>query len=153
MSLRLILTFAPAGARFMQTKIKIKGKFYKIDISEIKEDLIKVKVDGEDYFFTQNEFQELIPLEKENYSGISCSEENGVCLAITEKEIINPIAGVVSGVYVKEGERLKFGQRLITLMAMKMENEIVSEGCGQVKEIRVKENQSVSAGEVLIILE
>jgi acetyl-CoA/propionyl-CoA carboxylase biotin carboxyl carrier protein len=63
------------------------------------------------------------------------------------------LAGTVSSVAVKIGEALKPGQRVVTLIAMKMENEIVSEGYGKIKEIKVKENQSVDSGDTLIILE
>lgn len=137
----------------MRTKIKIGEKSYNIEISEIKEDLIKVKVDDGEYFFRRNEFQELVPLEKENYPSLSNLEEEGVCLVLEEKEIKSPLTGKVSGVYVREGEKVKPGQRVITLIAMKMENEVIAESCGQVKEIKVKENQSVNASEVLIVLE
>ena len=137
----------------MKTKIKIGGKSYNIEISEIKEDLIKIKVDDEEYFFRRNEFQELVPLEKENYPSLSNLEEEGVCLVLEEKEIKSPLTGKVSGIYVKEGEKVKPGQRVITLIAMKMENEVIAESYGQVKEIKVRENQSINTGEVLIIFE
>ena len=151
----------------MRTKIKIGEKSYNIEISEIKDyyppttlpakggapDLIKIKVDDEEYFFRRNEFQELVPLEKENYPSLSNLEEEGVCLVLEEKEIKSPLAGKVSGIYVKEGEKVKPGQRVITLIAMKMENEVIAESYGQVKEIKVRENQSINTGEVLIIFE
>lgn len=137
----------------MRTKIKTGEKSYNVEISEIKEGLIKIKVDDEEYFFRQNEFQELVLLEKENYPGFSNLEEEKVCLVLEEKEIKSPLTGKISGVYVKEGEKVKPGQRVITLIAMKMENEVIAESCGQVKEVKVKENQSVNTGEVLIVLE
>jgi biotin carboxyl carrier protein len=137
----------------MKTKIKIGEKIYQVEISEIKEDLIKVRVDDKNYFFRRNEFQELVPLEKENYPSLSNLEEEGVCLVLEEKEIKSPLAGKISGIYVKEGEKVKPGQRVITLIAMKMENEVIAESYGQVKEIKVRENQSINTGEVLIIFE
>jgi len=137
----------------MRTKIKIGEKTYQIEILEIKKDLIKVKVDEKEYFFTQNEFQELIPLEKNNYPGLSNPEEEGVYLVLEKKEIKSPLTGKISGIYIKEGEEVKPGQRVITLIAMKMENEIITESYGRVKEIKVKENQTINIDEVLLVLE
>jgi len=63
------------------------------------------------------------------------------------------LAGIVSSIAVKIGETVKPGGKVATLIAMKMENEIVSEGYGKIKEIKVKENQFVNNGDILIILE
>lgn len=136
----------------MQTIIKIGEKSYKIETSEIKEDLLKVRVNDKDYFFTKNEFGELAFLE--DFQTIPSLRENGVVLEGFEaKEIKSPIAGTISLIFVKKGEKIKPGHKVATLISMKMENEIISEGYGKVKEIKIKENQLVNAGDTLIVLE
>lgn len=138
----------------MKTKIKIGEKAYQVEISEIKENLIKVRVDDKDYFFTKNNLGELIPVDTRTKDfGVLIEEDEVLWETLAGKEIRSLMAGIISSINVKLGEALKPGQKVATLIAMKMENEIVSEISGIVKEIKIKENQLVDAGEVLIILE
>jgi len=138
----------------MQTEIKIKDKTYRIDIAEMEEDLLRVKVNNRNYFFTKNKSGELISVDPNLYAAGAVSEENGIIYeALAEKEIKSPIAGVISSVDVKKGSKVKSGQKVATLIAMKMENEIIAETAGIIKEVRVKEKQFVNSGEILITLE
>ncbi len=138
----------------MRTKIKIGKNTYHIDISEIKENLLKIRVDDEDYFFTEDRSQNLVPIERKDYPSLKDSSDNGaVCGVFEEKEIRAPIAGTISKIYVRKGEEVKPGKLIATLLSMKMENEIISETCGKVKEIKVKEGQFINTNEVLITLE
>ena len=138
----------------METEIKIGDKVYQIEISEIQEGFLKVRINEKDYFFSQNEFGEIFPIEKENLLSLQSFNGEEILLEnLGEKEIKSPIAGVISSIDVKEGEEVRPGKKLATLMAMKMENEIVSENYGKVKKIKVRTNQSVNAGNILIILD
>ena len=138
----------------MKTEIKIGDKVYQIEISEIKDGFLKVRINENDYFFSQNEFGEIAPIEKENLLSLHGFKKEEVLLeSLGEKEIKSPITGVISSIDVKEGEEVRPGKKVVTLMAMKMENEIVSENYGRVKKIKVKANQSVNVGNVLIILD
>jgi len=138
----------------METEIKIGDKVYQIEISEIQEGFLKVRINEKDYFFSQNEFGEIVPIERENLLSLQSLKGEEVLLEILgEKEIKSPIAGVISSIDVKEGEEVKPGKKLATLIAMKMENEIISENYGKVKKIKVRTNQSVNAGNILIILD
>jgi biotin carboxyl carrier protein len=138
----------------MQTAIKIGDKIYQIEILEAGENLLKVKVNNKEYFFTKNELGE------PDFAGPyakdldAATKENGiVSRERLEREIKSPLAGTVSSIAVKVGETVNPGKKVATLIAMKMENEIVSEGYGKIKEIKVKENQFVDSGDTLIILE
>ncbi|PJC47325.1 MAG: hypothetical protein CO034_02980 [Parcubacteria group bacterium CG_4_9_14_0_2_um_filter_35_11] len=138
----------------MKTKIFLKDKSYNIEISEIKENLLKVRVENEDYFFSKDEFDRLVLIERKDYPSLESIRKSEVVPNLPqEKEIKTPIAGIVSKIHVKDGETIRIGQPVITLVAMKMENEIISESYGRVKEIEVKEKQFVNSGEKLIILE
>ena len=134
----------------MKTSIKIGDKIYQIEIEEPREGLLRVMVNDKEYFFTKNELGELTALEDFK---TSLKETEIVSGASIGKEIKSPLAGVISAIMVKKAEQIKPGQRVVTLIAMKMENEIISEGYGKIKEIKVKENQFVNSGDVLIILE
>jgi len=64
-----------------------------------------------------------------------------------------PMPGKILRVLVKEGERVKAGQGLIVLEAMKMENEVAAPRDGVVRRILVKEGDTVDTGQPLIELE
>ena len=138
----------------MQTTIKIGDKVYQIEILETEEGFLKVKVGDKEYSFSKSELGEQDLASSYDRELAVAAKENGiVSRERVEKEINSPLAGTVSSIAVKVGETLKPGQRVVTLIAMKMENEIVSEGYGKIKEIKVKENQSVDSGDTLIVLE
>lgn len=64
-----------------------------------------------------------------------------------------PMPGNILSVKVKPGDQVKRGQVLLTLEAMKMENEIMAPRDGKVKEVFVSAGQSVNTGDVLVNLE
>lgn len=63
-----------------------------------------------------------------------------------------PLAGAILAVKVKAGENVSYGQVLLTLEALKMENEIVAPQAGVIKEILVSTGTSVNVGDILITL-
>lgn len=66
------------------------------------------------------------------------------------KNITAPMPGLIFEIKVKEGEKVKKGDPLLILEAMKMENIIKSPGDGEVKKILVKNGESVEKNKVLI---
>lgn len=69
------------------------------------------------------------------------------------RDVKASMPGKVIDVLVKVGDRVDPRQGLLVIEAMKMENQIKSQGAGEVKEICVKPGQAVESGEVLIVLE
>ena len=67
--------------------------------------------------------------------------------------VTSPLPGTIYDIKVKKGDKVKGGQPLIKLVAMKMENEITAKKAGTVKEIKVKKNDTVNKGDVLIIID
>jgi pyruvate carboxylase subunit B len=71
-----------------------------------------------------------------------------------EGEIVKaPMPGVVVGIAVGVGDEVSAGQGVLTLEAMKMENELKSASGGTVKEVRVEVGQGVLQGEPLVVIE
>lgn len=64
-----------------------------------------------------------------------------------------PMPGLVVTVLVKPGDSVKRDQSLLTLNAMKLENDIRSPQDGTVKEVLVKPEQAVEKGAKLVVLE
>jgi pyruvate carboxylase subunit B len=67
--------------------------------------------------------------------------------------VVAPMPGKVVSIEVKEGDSVDEGQRIITLEAMKMQNEILSPKKGRVKEILVQVGAAVNSDDVMIIIE
>lgn len=64
-----------------------------------------------------------------------------------------PISGMIVDIFIKKGERVKKGQELLTLEAMKMQNILYSEIEGLIKNIVTSKNQNVQVDDVLIEFE
>lgn len=124
----------------MKFKINIKGKEYEVEILELEEGT-KIRIDEKEFFFEKRKKETSLP-------SVSFKKRN-----FLEKEIRAPISGTISEVFVKEGDFIKKGEKLLFLSAMKMENEIVSEFEGKIKKVFVKKDQKVKEGEVLVLLE
>jgi biotin carboxyl carrier protein len=73
--------------------------------------------------------------------------------AAGEMQIRAPMPGLVLQVTAVVGQRVKNGDAVIRLEAMKMENDIESHAEGTVKEILVKQGDEVQEGEILMVLE
>jgi glutaconyl-CoA/methylmalonyl-CoA decarboxylase subunit gamma len=61
-----------------------------------------------------------------------------------------PLPGSIFKMLVREGDRVKAGQTVLIMEAMKMENEIRCASGGLVKEVCVKEGDSVLEGVLLL---
>ncbi|MHB8171277.1 MAG: biotin/lipoyl-containing protein [Thermincolia bacterium] len=64
-----------------------------------------------------------------------------------------PMPGVILGVKVKPGDKVKVGDVIVILEAMKMENEISAKKAGIIKEVKVSEGQIVGLGDILAVIE
>jgi len=125
----------------MHLRFKIKGKEYDVIILETGEGKVKIKVGRKDFIFDKEE-------DKTSIAKTSFPKRD-----FFKKEIKTPISGTISEIFVKKGDFIKKGQKLIFLSAMKMENEIISDFEGKIKEVLVKKDQKVKERETLIILE
>lgn len=68
-------------------------------------------------------------------------------------EITAPLPGKIVQVMVKPGDSVHVKQVVLSLEAMKMQNEILSPADGIVKEVKVNKGANVSTGDVLVIVE
>ncbi len=65
-------------------------------------------------------------------------------------EIKSPLPGVIVKIFVSKGEEVKKNQKLFSLEAMKMENEIKAERDGIIESIKAIAGQSVLQEEVVM---
>lgn len=66
--------------------------------------------------------------------------------------IASPMPGTILRVAVATGDRVKQGDTLLILEAMKMENEILAPHDGTIAQINVAQGASVNAGDPLVVL-
>ncbi len=69
------------------------------------------------------------------------------------KEVKSPMPGLVVNIFVKNGDSVSEGDKLLTLEAMKMENIIKAPGDGTIKNIYIIKGQSVDKNQILIEFE
>lgn len=67
-------------------------------------------------------------------------------------EIAAPMPGVILNIVASEGDSVKTGDILMTIEAMKMENQIKAIDNGTITKIHVKEGDSISEGQLLITM-
>lgn len=110
--------------------ITLNGKIYEVQIEEVNESSVENKV-------IENKVVEPI---KES---VINKQNNG-------ESITAPMPGIILNVLVKEGEKVRKGQVVAVLEAMKMENEIVAPVDGEVTFITVDKGQNVNLGDSLL---
>ena len=67
--------------------------------------------------------------------------------------IIAPMPGQIKSIFVREGDRVTAGQKLLIMEAMKLENKIAAKSNGFVKKILVRDGDTVNQGQELVIIE
>ena len=72
---------------------------------------------------------------------------------ITGKTVEAPLPGRIVDICVKVGDKVKRGQAIAILEAMKMENSMTTDYEGTVKQILVEVGQAVPAGTILAEVE
>ena len=80
---------------------------------------------------------------------VSGHEKSG----ILNSKVISPIPGIVSRIYVKNGQKVMKNENLFIIEAMKMDNYIASDFDGVVGKVNVKVGQHITANQVLLEFE
>jgi biotin carboxyl carrier protein len=70
-----------------------------------------------------------------------------------ESKVSSFIPGTITKIYVKEGQRVKEGEPLMILEAMKMKNTVFSDRAGTIVKIHANEGERVSKSKVIFDLE
>jgi len=117
-------------------KVRIGGKEYHVEVERETEE----RVEG------GAEKKETIMKEKEPFGKYETYET----MTSKEKTITAPMPAKAIKVNCKAGERVKKGDVLVILEAMKMENEIHSPIDGTIKEVMIQEGGNVSQDEIMV---
>lgn len=125
-----------------EIKVSIDGKEHVVKVEE-GADSLKVHLDGKVY-----NVETSLKKEQKDY-GVAETSKDG-----TKEGIIKAaMHGIIFSVDVKEGEEVKKGQKVVSLMAMKLENQVLAPIDGKVKEIKVKKDDKVNKDDVIMVIE
>lgn len=135
-------------------KFKIHDNNYKVNLLSHEGNLIDLEVNGTKYTVT---LREDVKTTKTPTLIRSASKRPVEPLKVnpsTKKtKILAPIPGTIMVVDVKVGDKVKVGDRLVQLEAMKMENNITSEKSGVISAVHVVKDQRVLQNELMLELE
>lgn len=109
----------------------------------------KVKVNGKTYNVLLEAMEEVndgsVAIENKEVKA-----ENKVVVSSDAKDVLSPIQGNVIHVLVKEGQKVKKGDVLLLIEAMKLENEVNAPNDCEIVEVLVNKGQTVITNQVLI---
>ena len=134
----------------MKTKSKPKSKFVKILVICV---IILICVFAVALLIrnskkTENQDNQTFTVRKEIFENVI--EISGNISAAESQSLQAAGEGTVQKVFVKEGEKVKKGDVLCTLHAMKMDNRLCAPIDGEVKAVNIEAGQNVSKNDVLI---
>jgi glutaconyl-CoA/methylmalonyl-CoA decarboxylase subunit gamma len=69
------------------------------------------------------------------------------------KDKVAPLGGVIVEISVREGDKVKAGDKVALIEAMKMKTMVAADHDGTVKNIQVKVGDAVDAGQVLMTID
>ena len=141
-------------------KFTINGNQYEVSINNIEENNADVEVNGIHYKVEMEASHVTAKTPTLVQKQSVPSTDTHPSVAITNKPdapkgggtIKSPLPGVILDIYVKEGESVTMGQKLITLEAMKMENNINADKEGVIQAIKISKGDSVMEGDLLIVI-
>ncbi|MDI3501285.1 MAG: glutaconyl-CoA/methylmalonyl-CoA decarboxylase subunit gamma, partial [Thermoanaerobacter sp.] len=121
-------------------KVTVNGKVYEVEVEEIKD-----KDEISNIIQTATVSQPKVTATQATFQPVSKAEAPSS--ADKGSKIISaPMPGTILDVKVKEGDRVKRGDVVVILEAMKMENEIMAPEEGVIASIHVSKGSSVNTG-------
>lgn len=139
-------------------KFKIDGKEFTTSVDEQGNGQLTVTVNGKAY---QVELPEHVaaarptihPMTAQAAAPAAYTPAPAPAAAGAAAAVTSPLPGTITKVNVAAGQKVKKGDVLLVMEAMKMANDVVAEADGTVQKVCVKEGQSVNQGDVLIQLQ
>lgn len=141
-------------------KFKINGNQYNAEVLSIEDNIAEIEINGTKYSVEVDKTMQPVKTPKLVRSLSVPSTDAHPSLAKTSNPsapkgtgtIKSPLPGVILELFVKEGDMVKIGQRLLVLEAMKMENNIEADKAGKVVSIAKNKGDSVMEGDILIVI-
>jgi len=141
-------------------KFKINGNQYNAEVLSIEDNIAEIEINGTRYSVEVDKDMQPVKTPKLVRSISVPSTDIHPAVAKTSSPsapkgggtIKSPLPGVILDLFVKVGDTVKIGQRLLVLEAMKMENNIEADKAGKIDSIAKNKGDSVMEGDVLIVI-
>ncbi len=133
-------------------KFKLNGKDYITQVEEKDAGQLTVTVNGKAYDVE-------VPLEgkiaapqlaRPAMGGVAAASHPAAVASSVNENIEAPLPGTITAVNVKVGDKVKRGQVVVVMEAMKMANDIVANCDGTVTSVLAQPGQNVNQGDVLV---
>jgi len=135
-------------------KFTIKGHEYNVEILKFEDNMAIIEVNGTAYNIDiQHEVKPSKTPKLVRQEVVTKRSDSKIKKAIVKTEgheVKIPLPGNIMSIFVKDGDVVKLGDKLLLYEAMKMENIILAEKDGVVKNIRVNVGDNVLQGSVLL---
>lgn len=142
-----------------QFKYTINGTVYNVTVNKIEDTIAEVEVNGTPYKVLMDKpaKKQVVTIKRPvqaptSTTGAPVVARPAAHAAGAGTSIKSPLPGVILTIDCKVGDKVKKGQKLLVLEAMKMENTIPSDLEGEVVEIKVNKGDSVLEGADLVII-
>jgi len=141
-------------------KFTINGNQYETEVLSIEDNIAEIEVNGTLYKVEVDKTMKTTKTPKLVRQVVVPSTDAHPSVAKTASpsapkgvgSIKSPLPGVILEMFVREGDTVKMGQKLLMLEAMKMENNIEADKAGKVVSILKHKGDNVMEGDVLIII-
>ena len=141
-------------------KFTINGNEYDAEIIGIEENIAVVSVNGVSFTVVIDRKMQTVKTPKLVRTMAVPSTDSHPSVSKTASpsapkgtgSIKSPLPGVILEIFVREGDTVKIGQKLLMLEAMKMENNINADKEGRVVSIKVGKGDNVMEGDILIVI-
>lgn len=139
--------------------IKVNGNQYEVEVEEIRDGALPVQSAAVPYAasvaapVSAPQARTAAPVAPAAQAAAPAAEtKTAASGSVGAVKITAPMPGTILKVVANPGDKVKKGQVLVILEAMKMENEIVAPSEGVVATINVSTGTSVNAGDLLASL-
>ena len=137
---------------------------YEVKILSIKKNIARVEVNAVEYEVDisdmgdlhfessiQKTGQPVRKMEREEVV-INTTQTSAPQVSAGTNDIAAPMPGLICKIHVAEGDKVKTGDVILTIEAMKMENQVKTTRDGVISKINVKEGDTVAEGAPLVTL-
>jgi biotin carboxyl carrier protein len=139
--------------------LTINSNDYEVIVKKVTETKALVEVNGQEHSVSIRNIQRLVLPEsvpkltpKQAPAPSASHSATGTPTISSGDGVIAPMPGQIKSIFVREGDKVKAGQKLLIMEAMKLENKLPAPRDGIVEQILVRDGDIVSQGQELIII-
>lgn len=136
-------------------ELKLNGKEFSVHLCNLSSEEAILEINGKEYNVEIASVSEIIPegvLPDISPRPVAAPKVVSKKAVAGDGSVLAPIPGSIMEVYVKVGDKVKAGQPLFKMEAMKMENEINARIDGTIASVAISAGDTVNQGDELIVM-